>query len=74
MVICGLTFLNQRLSPAAYLLYWTVCFVFTGLAIVVAFRDVRAVGRETAAKQRDLLEATLKTIEDEARKRKFPGR
>ncbi len=69
MLICGETVLQGRLRGLTFIGYWLVCFVFTGLAIVVAFLDAQALQRRTRQEQRDLFEATLKQIETEARAR-----
>jgi 4-hydroxybenzoate polyprenyltransferase len=69
MLILGETGLKGKMGNAAFLLYWFICFVLTGLAIVVAFRDVKAVQNEVRSEQRTLLESTLKDIESEARSR-----
>ena len=69
MLICGETVLQGRLSAFAFTLYWLICFVLTGVAMVVAFRDLRALQRRTRKQQRDLLQNTLKEIELEARRR-----
>jgi hypothetical protein len=69
MLILGETVLKRKMSDVAFVLYWLVCFVLTGVAIVVAFRDVKAVQNEVRSEQRTLLESTLKDIESEARNR-----
>jgi hypothetical protein len=69
MLILGQTVLQDRLGKVAFVIYWLLCFIFTGLAIVVAFRDVKAVQHEVRSEQRTLLESTLKDIESEARAR-----
>jgi 4-hydroxybenzoate polyprenyltransferase len=70
MLFLGETALKGRMSDLTFVVYWMVCFVFTGLAIVVAFRDVKAVQNEVRSEQRTLLESTLKEIESEARNRR----
>jgi Na+/melibiose symporter-like transporter len=67
MLVLGETVLKGRMSEVAFMVYWLVCFVFTVLAIVVAFRDVKAVQHEVRTEQRTLLESALKDIENEAR-------
>jgi len=67
MLICGQTFLKSRLAGVAYLVYWLVCFGLTGLAIIAAFLDVRALQRRIREEHRDLLDSTLKRIEAEAK-------
>jgi len=69
MLIIGETTLKGKMGDVAFLGYWLVCFVLTGIAIVVAFRDVKAVQNEVRSEQRSLLESTLKDIEIEARNR-----
>jgi len=69
MLILGETSLKGKMGDVAFVLYWLVCFVLTGIAIVVAFRDVKAVQNEVRSEQRSLLESTLKDIESEARNR-----
>lgn len=69
MLICGETVLKARLGDLAFIVYWLVCLVLTGLAIMVAFLDARALQRRTRQEQRDLFETTLKQIETEARSR-----
>ena len=69
MLVAGQTLLKEKLSNLIFLFYWLICFVLTVLAIVAAFRDVRAVQRKVHAEQRILLESTLKEIESEARDR-----
>jgi len=69
MLICGQTVLKGRLGDLAFITYWLVCFGLTGLAIVVAFLDARALRRRTRQEQRDLFESTLKEVESEARTR-----
>ena len=70
MLIAGETLLPGRLSNAGFLLYWLVCSALTGLAIVVAFVDVRATQRRVREEQRDLFETTLRKIEQEQTRRK----
>ena len=70
MLILGETMLKGRMGDTAFVLYWLICFVLTGAAIVVAFRDVKAVQNEVRSEQRTLLESTLKEIESEARNRR----
>src|SRR6266705_104111 len=74
MLVCGQTVLKNKLAGAPYLVYWLICFVLTGLAIVVAFLDVRALQRRVRDEHRDLLQRTLNRIETEARSKKSkPG-
>jgi hypothetical protein len=74
MLVCGETVLQGRLGNWAFLAYWLVCFGLTGLAILIAFVDARALRHRIRQQQRDLFEATLKEIETEAKtKSRRPG-
>jgi len=70
MLVFGQTVLDGRLSKVVFLLYWLLCFVFTGLAMIAAVRDLRFVSQKTRQEQRQLLEDTLKEIETKAKARK----
>ena len=70
MLVCGETVLQGRLGSASFIVYWLVCFILTGLALIVAFRDLRALQHRTRQQQRELLESTLKEIGTEASRRK----
>ena len=70
MLICGQTILKSKLTGAAYLVYWLACFGLTGLAIVIAFLDARALQRRVRDEHRDLLEGTLKRIETDTKDKK----
>ena len=69
MLIAGETVLRGRLNALEFMFYWLVCLVLTGLAIVVALRDLRALRRRNLEEQRNLFQATLKQIATEARAR-----
>ena len=69
MLIAGETVLEHRLSGAGFLLYWLLCLVFTGGAIMVAYMDVRAVQRKSRLEARELLEKTLHKIETDVRQK-----
>lgn len=72
MVFCGETALKGKLGMLALLAYWLLCLALTGLAIMVAFLDVRALHRRIRQEQRALLESTLKKIETEAKTQRPP--
>jgi hypothetical protein len=66
MLIAGLTFLEGRLRDIGYLIYWLVCFGFTGMAILVAYLDARELRRRTRREARELIESTVRKIEKDA--------
>ena len=69
MLIAGDTLLKPSLKEIGYLVYWLICFVFTGLAILVAYLDVRALAQRSRREARDLIQSTLGKIETDARKK-----
>ncbi len=71
MLVLGETVLNHSLSKVQFLVYWSACFICTGLAIVFAFLDVIWVQRQARQQQRELLE---KTITDIARQKQARDR
>jgi len=76
MLIAGQTVLKDRLNdPKTFVVYWLLCFGFTGSAIFIAFLDVRALQHRTREEQRNLVHRTLEEIETDAREKvKQPGR
>ena len=62
MLVLGETVLRNSLSKVPFIVYWMVCFVFTGLAIIFAFLDVAGVQRQAREQQRELLEKTINEI------------
>jgi len=62
MLLAGETVLRERLRPAAFLVFWLICFLFTCLALFIAFLDVSAIRRRTREEQRALFENTLRDI------------
>jgi type VI protein secretion system component VasK len=67
MLIAGQTVLSERLGPLEFMVYWLICLALTAVAIVVAFRDLRALQRQNLREQRHLFQATLEQIANEAR-------
>jgi hypothetical protein len=72
MLIAGQTVLSGRLNPWGFMLYWLVCLVLTGGAMVTAFRDLRAIQQTNLREQRRLFHATLEQIAKEARTKAPP--
>jgi len=68
MLLAGQTVLENHLGPLGSLVYWLVCAGFTGVAILTAFLDVRALQNRSRKEQRELFHATLENIERDARK------
>jgi hypothetical protein len=72
MVICGETVLRDRMGPLATLVFWLACMALTGVAILVALLDARALGQRTRQERRALFEATLKQIQSDVSERPHP--
>ena len=70
MLIAGETVLNGRLKDLGFLIYWLACVGLTCLAMVVAFLDLRALGRRAREEHHQLLESTLNQIRSDARKKR----
>lgn len=68
-LIAGETLLKERLKDLTFLLYWLLCLVFTGAAIIVAFLDARDVHRKSRREARELIESTVNKIEVDARQK-----
>lgn len=73
MVVAGLTVLDGRLGPVAFVAYWLVCFVATAFAIVAAILDFRAVHEDARDEREALFTDTLVKIEQEKHSRGSQG-
>ena len=65
MLILGQTVLQGTLRGVGFLIYWLVCLGLTGVAVLVALVDARAVRSELKRENRELIEQTVKEIQDE---------
>lgn len=63
MVALGLTLLKERLTPKAFILYWSACMLTTGLAVIIALLDLRAVRLRSQREEVELMNQTLREIE-----------
>ncbi len=67
MLIWGLTVLRPHLSGRGFVIYWTLCFLFTGLSLLTAVVDLFAVRREARAERRALLQRTMMELSRKAK-------
>ena len=74
MLVMGQTVLNSRLRDVTFLVYWLVCFILTGLAIVVAYLDLRSLHDRSRPEARELIQNTLGRIETERPDKTSGGR
>ncbi len=59
MVLWGEIVFKSKLDGVTFLVYWTACFVLTGLAILSAILDIRAMRKEIVSRQKDILNKVL---------------
>ncbi len=64
MLILGETVLKARLQQRAFIYYWLVCTLFTGITLLVALVDMRAVRRRSQREQSELVRNVLDAIKD----------
>ena len=69
LLIWGQTVLKPHLEGVLYLVYWSLCFLFTIAAIFIALLDVRAVRRRTREEQRELIQRTLQDADSNREKK-----
>lgn len=62
MLVTGELFL-QNVTAQQYLLFWSTCFLFTGLSLFVAFWDALAVMRAANNHQHRLFNSTVEEVE-----------
>jgi hypothetical protein len=55
LLIGGQTLLKSRLTGWVFVFYWGACFLFTGLAMLAALLDVRAVRRDVEEEHHHLV-------------------
>jgi len=74
MLLIGQTVLKDRLQSLDFVYYWLTCTVFTGLTLIVALLDMRAVRRRSQQQQSELLKNTLREISlDQSKLREKSG-
>jgi hypothetical protein len=69
MVVLGLTAFERRLKAGWFLLYWFSCAMAASFAMVLALLEAMAVRIQLRREQRALMEASLREIQEEARRR-----
>src|SRR6185503_10791356 len=67
-LIWGQTLLQPYLNGVGFLLYWFLCFVFTMLAIFIAFLDMRAVRRHLHRQHREMVERAISEAQEASTK------
>jgi len=59
LLALGQTLLKPYLAGVVFIFYWLACFLLTGLTIITALLDARAIRQSAREQQRDLLEDAL---------------
>jgi len=67
MLVWGQTVLRERLKGVPFLIYWSVCFVFTLAAIITALLDVRATRKRARREHEELIQRTLDEIDRDSK-------
>jgi len=63
MLVWGLTLLKPRLEGRAYIIYWTFCFLFTGLALIISLADTFRLRHQMRDRQKELIANILRDVE-----------
>lgn len=62
MLLWGLTVLESRLAGKTFIVYWTLCFLFAGLALILSLIEARKMRERYRRQERELMEKTLRDI------------
>lgn len=65
MVVWGQLFLPLTAPPLLLIAFWLVCMIFTVVAILMAFADLRALRNRTRAERQALFLETMHEIDKE---------
>lgn len=68
MLALGLTLFSGQLKGTDFLIYWLLCFLFTGFAALFALIDMAIIRRQSRNEQRDLIQKTLEKTPRDANK------
>ena len=60
MLTLGLTIRKERLQGELFVYYWLVCTVFTGLTMLIALLDLRAVRQRSREEESELVKDVLR--------------
>jgi hypothetical protein len=60
MLALGMTVLKSQLQGEVFVYYWLSCTLFTGLTMIVALLDLRAVRRRSQQEETELVRTVLR--------------
>jgi hypothetical protein len=72
MLLWGQTVLASRLAGRTFIIYWTLCFLFAGLALIFSVMEIFRLRRGLYRQQKDLLRKTLEEIDRESARHNKP--
>ena len=73
MLVLGMTVLSSWLVQMRFVVYWSLCFVFTGLAGMAALSEMSAIRHDSREAQKELIEETLSQVEADKRRSQDAG-
>lgn len=59
MLLLGMTLFSGQLVGLRFAFYWLTCFLFTGLAAIIALIDMALIRQKLRQEQHDLIASTL---------------
>ncbi len=65
MLVLGQTVFKARLRQHAFVYYWLICTMMTGLTLLIALLDMRAVRRRSRREQNELVRNIFSDITKE---------
>jgi hypothetical protein len=75
LLVWGQTLLKPHLegTRAVFLIYWLICFVFTGLAIFTALLDVWTIWRRLRRQRSELIQWTISAAKEDQEGKPISG-
>jgi hypothetical protein len=67
MLLWGQTLLKDRLSGRSFVIYWAICFLVTGLALIISLWDSYQLRRQMRAQEKALFKKMLDQVEQARR-------
>jgi hypothetical protein len=63
MLLWGQTVLHDRLTGRSFVIYWTLCFLVTGSALVISLWDTHRLRRQMRAQEKELFKRMIDQVE-----------
>lgn len=65
MLVLGQTVLKAALQRLTFVFYWLICTLITGLTLLIALLDMRAVRRRSRQEEKELIHDVFREITEE---------